>query len=294
MYVDRMTRFIAIVEAFFVTIILGSTLVLVKLVLRDIGPLSITALRYSLAFVLLFPFLLVRKGLGRYSRQLWWRFILLGVSFYVIGNGALYIGLKFIPATTGSLLLNFVPLLVMTSGLFFLREIPTRVQLVGLTVAVIGSGIFFSPGLRAGEPLGVLIVSIGLIGNATFDIIGREVQRNHSADTLTLTAIPLGVGSLILLPAAFLLEGLPKAPGSSWLIIFLLAALNTAGVYALMNHALRVLAAFQMATMLTLTPLLTALWAWILLDERLVMVQWLGMLVVVVGVFLVERGSKSA
>ena len=291
MYVDRMTRFIAIVEAFFVTIILGSTLVLVKLVLRDIGPLSITALRYSLAFVLLFPFLLVRKGFGKYSKRLWGRFILLGISIYVIGNGALYIGLKFIPATTGSLLLNFVPLLVMISGFFFLREIPTKVQLVGLAVAIIGSGIFFSPGLRPGEALGVLIVAIGLIGNATFDIIGREVQREGLTDTLTLTAIPLGVGSLVLLPAAFLLEGLPKAPGSSWLIIFLLAGINTAGVYALMNHALRVLAAFQMASMLTWTPLLTALWAWILLDERLRSVQWLGMLVVVVGVLLVERAK---
>jgi drug/metabolite transporter (DMT)-like permease len=291
MYADRMTRFIAIVEAFFVTIILGSTLVLVKLVLRDIGPLGITALRYSLAFVLLFPFLLVRKGFGKYSKRLWGRFILLGISFYVIGNGALYIGLKFIPATTGSLLLNFVPLLVMISGFFFLREIPTKVQLVGLAVAIIGSGIFFSPGLRPGEALGVLIVAIGLIGNATFDIIGREVQREGLTDTLTLTAIPLGVGSLVLLPVAFLLEGPPEAPGPSWLVIFLLAAINTAGVYALMNHALRVLAAFQMATMLILTPLLTALWAWILLDERLEMIQLLGMLVVVVGVLLVERGK---
>jgi drug/metabolite transporter (DMT)-like permease len=291
MYADRMTRFIAIVEAFLVTIILGSTLVLVKLVLRDIGPLGITALRYSLAFVLLFPFLLVRKGFGKYSKRLWGRFILLGISFYVIGNGALYIGLKFIPATTGSLLLNFVPLLVMISGFFFLREIPTKVQLVGLAVAIIGSGIFFSPGLRPGEALGVLIVAIGLIGNATFDIIGREVQREGLTDTLTLTAIPLGVGSLVLLPAAFLLEGLPEAPGPSWLVIFLLAAINTAGVYALMNHALRVLAAFQMATMLILTPLLTALWAWILLDERLEVVQLLGMLVMVVGVLLVERGT---
>ena len=205
MSADQKDRFIAVIEAFVVTIVLGSTLVLVKLVLRDIGPLSITALRYSLAFVLLSPLFLIRKGLGKYSKQLWGRFILLGISFYVIGNGALYIGLKFIPATTGSLLLNFVPLIVMVSGAFFLHEMPTKGQLVGLAVAIIGSGVFFSPGLRSGEPLGVLIVAIGLIGNATFDIIGREVQRDRSADTLTLTAIPLAVGSLILLPSAFLL-----------------------------------------------------------------------------------------
>jgi probable blue pigment (indigoidine) exporter len=290
---NRIPRIIAVAEALGVTVILGSTLVLAKLALNDLGPLTITAFRYSLAFMLLVPFLLLRGGLGHYPYPLWMRFILLGASFYVVGNGALYLGLKFIPATTGSLLLSFVPLLVMFAGGFLLREIPTQTQFAGLAVVVIGSVVFFSPGLRPGEPLGIAIVSVGLIGNTAFDVLGREVQRKQLTDTLTLTAIPLGIGGIMLLPLALLIEGLPKAPLPIWAIIFLLAGLNTAGVYALMNHALKVLAAFEMAVIVNLTPLLTALWSWLLLSEKLQMVQAVGIIVVILGVVLVERGKHK-
>lgn len=289
----RKHRIIAIAEALCVTVILGLTLVLVKLVLSDLGPFTITASRYSLAFVMLMPFLLFRGGLGHYSYPLWMRFILLAVSFYVVGNVALYLGLKFIPATTGSLLLNFVPLLVVLAGIVFLREIPTLMQVAGLTVVLVGSAVFFSSGLRSGEPVGIAIVSIGLIGIAVFSLTGREIQRKQLTDTLTLTAIPIGIGSIILLPLALLVEGIPHAPLPTWAIIFVLAGLNTAGVYALMNHALKYLEAFEMAVIVDLTPLLTALWAWLILNEKLRMVQILGIIGVISGIIMVERGKHT-
>jgi drug/metabolite transporter (DMT)-like permease len=284
----RMPRLIAILEALAVTVILGSTLVLVKLVLNDLGPLTITAVRYSLAFLLLLPFLLIQGDLGHYSASLWVRFVLLGLSFYVLGNGALYVGLQFIPATTGSLLLSFVPLIVMLAGVFLLREIPSCRQMLGLAAVLGGSALFFSPGLQPGEPLGIAIVAVGLLGNAAFSVLGREVQRRRLTSTLTLTAVPLAIGSLLLVPLALLIEGVPQAPLSIWALVFLLAALNTAGVYALMNHALKVLAAFELAIIVNLTPLLTALWSWLLLNEKLHWFQVTGILVVILGVLLVE------
>jgi probable blue pigment (indigoidine) exporter len=291
--VDRRARLIAIAEALGVTVILGSTLVFVKLALHHMGPLGIMAGRYSLAFAMLVPFLLIRGGFGQYPCSLWIRFILLAVSFHVVGNGALYVGLRLMPATTASLLLSFVPLLVMLGGAFLLGEIPTQTQFTGLTVVIIGSAIFFSPGLRPGEPLGIAIASIGLMGNAAFAVLGRDVQRGKLTDTLTLTAIPLGVAGIMLLPLALLIEGLPRAPPAIWATILLLAGLNTAGVYTLMNHALRVLAAFEMSVMVNLTPLLTGLWSWLLLSEKLLMVQVVGIIVVILGVILVERGKHN-
>jgi probable blue pigment (indigoidine) exporter len=131
-----------------------------------------------------------------------------------------------------------------------------------------------------------------LIGNAVFDILGREVQLKQLTDTLTLTAIPLGIGAVLLLPLALVIEGLPRAPLSVWAIIFLLAGVHTAGVYALMNHVLKVLAAFEMAVVIDLTPLLTALWSWLLLSERLEIIQVAGIMVVISGIILVEWGRR--
>ncbi|HEY8293068.1 MAG TPA: EamA family transporter, partial [Thermomicrobiales bacterium] len=55
-------RSIAIAESVVVTLLLGSTLVIAKGALRYVGPLTLAALRYGLAFLLFLPFLLRRRS----------------------------------------------------------------------------------------------------------------------------------------------------------------------------------------------------------------------------------------
>src|SRR4051812_30920620 len=126
---ETSSRLLAIAEGVLVALILGSTLVFVKIALASVGPLTIAALRYFLAFWLLLPFVLHRRHLTYWSSRLWLRFLFIGLSFYVIGNGALFWGLRYIPATTGSLLLSLVPILVLGMSLLWLKEVPAPRQL---------------------------------------------------------------------------------------------------------------------------------------------------------------------
>lgn len=138
-------RSIAIAESIVVTLLLGSTLVIAKGALHSVGPLTLAALRYCVAFLLFLPFLLRRRGREGWPSSLWLRFVAIGVSFYVVGNGALFLGLKYLPATTASLLLSLVPLLVLLAGIVWLRELPTRLQASGVLVGLIGSALFSRP-----------------------------------------------------------------------------------------------------------------------------------------------------
>ncbi|MDP2975810.1 MAG: EamA family transporter [Anaerolineales bacterium] len=52
------------------------------------------------------------------------------------------------------------------------------------------------------------------------------------------------------------------------------------------------LTAFEMNVMLNLSPVLTAIMGWFLLNERLTVLQWIGMVVVIVGVALVQRPRR--
>jgi drug/metabolite transporter (DMT)-like permease len=295
--IERPSRLLAIGEGLLIVLILGSTLVLVKMVLGSMGPLTIVGLRYSLAFLVLLPFMIRREVQMRFSSPLWIRLSLIGISFYVIGNGALFWGLKYIPATTGSLLLSLVPLLVLLAGIPWLKEVPKRLQIVGVFVGLAGSGLFFSPGPKAGEPLGIGIVAVGLLGIASFSLLGRGLARDRLVGTLPLTAIPLAIGAVILLPMAFSIEGLPGSSTKAWGMVLLLAVINTACVYMLYNHALKVLPAFELSVIVNLTPLVTAFWAWLLLEERLSIIQIMGIVAVIGGVALVQwkkqRGSVS-
>lgn len=284
----------AIAESVLVTLIWSSTFVIVKFGLETLGPLTIAGLRYFLGFVFLSPLLLIRKTpMGDINNNLWLRLTLIGISSYTIGNGALFWGLKHIPATTGSLLMSLIPLLVLAGAALFLKEIPSSWQVLGVFLSLIGSGIFFSEGLKPGEPQGLTIIAVGLVGFMAFSLLGRGIAREGLLDTLTLTALPLLIGGLVTLLIALAVEGLPKFSGNSLLIVGWLALVNTALGYWIYNHALRTLTALEMNMVMNLTPFFTAVLSWILLGESLSGIQYLGMIVIVGGVALVQVGGSK-
>jgi drug/metabolite transporter (DMT)-like permease len=286
---------LAILEAALVNLIWASSFIFVKLLLEDLGPLTIGGLRYFIGFLVLLPFML-RRGRPPFalSRRIWLRLFLIGVSAYTIGNGAMFWSLKYLPATTVSFMMSVITLLVLFGGILWLKEIPSRLQTAGILVTLAGMVLFFSIGLKPGEPLGMIILGLGLLSFTLFGVLGREAARGQKVDTLSLTAIPLALGGGLLLLIALPLEGLPRASAGTWGLVLWLAAVNTALGYILYNHALQVLTAFEMNVMLNLSPLWTALLAWFLLGERLSSWQWVGMVVVIVGVVLVQRRQLNA
>jgi drug/metabolite transporter (DMT)-like permease len=279
---------LALVEAIVVNFIWASSFIVVKIALKDLGPLTIAGFRYFLAFLLLLPFML-RNGKISISRGMWGRLFLIGICAYTIGNGAMFWSLRYLPATTVSFMLGMIVLMVLFAGIFWLREIPSRLQTIGIVITISGTVMFFSIGFRPGEPLGLAILFIGMVGFSIFGILGREIAREQKLDTLTLTGIPLALGGGLLLVAAIPLEGLPRASLLTWGLVLWLALINTALAYILYNHSLQVLTAFEMNTLLNLGPIWTAIMSWFLLSEHLTVFQICGILVVIGGVMLVQR-----
>lgn len=284
----KLGSFLPIGKAVLLSLIVGSTLVFAQEAVRNVGPLTVSGLRFMLAALLLAPFAFRRLRTTRLPRPVWRRLIIVGISFYVVGNGALFWGVKYIPATTASLLLNVIPLLVLGASVVWLKEAPTRWQVLGVLTVIGGGVLFFMPGLQPGEPLGIGLVAVGLVGIASFSIVGRELARDRVVDTLCLTAVPLTIGGVILLPIALSMEGIPSISLRMWLIIAILSVVNTAAAYLLFNHVLRALAALEVSVVLSLSPLVTAFWAWLLLGDRLGTVPIIGMAIVVVGVVIVQ------
>ncbi|MCD6425982.1 MAG: EamA family transporter [Anaerolineales bacterium] len=294
-FISKNRRKLALLEALLATVIWSSSFVVVKFGLETLGPLTIAGLRYSLGAIVLAPFLFLKRGKRKpIPKNLWLHLIIIGISSYTIGNGALFWGLKYIPATTGSFLMGLIPLLVMVGGAIFLKEIPTRWQGLGVFVSLAGSVVFFSGGLQPGEPLGIAIVALGLIGFMTFSLLGRGIARERSLDTLVLTTLPLIIGGLITICIALVVEGIPQFTTRSLWVVLWLALVNTSLGYLLYNHALRELTALEMNMVMNLTPLFTAFISWIMLGERLGLWQGIGLVVMIVGVFLVQRGRKKA
>lgn len=260
-----------------------------KLSLEYSGPFTLAAFRFFLGFVLLSPFLFREKqAIQKLTLKQWGQLLLVGVSAYTVGNALGFWGLDFLPVSTAAFLMSFSPVLTLIAGVLWLKEFPRKIQLLGVAVLLIGSSLFFSGGIESGQWQGLGLLALSLISMVFFWLLSRKLARENAIKTLPLTALPLGLGGGLLFFIAFPVEGVVPMPPMFWLWLMLMVVFSTSLSFMLYNHALQTLTAFEMNTLISMVPLLTALMAFLFLNETLSLWQWVGMIIAVVGVVLVQ------
>ena len=289
---------VAVLQALLVTLLWSTSWVLIKIGLVDIPALTFSGLRYSLAFLCLLPLALRpanRTALRNLTGSQWGLLAVLGLVYYTIVQGALFVGLSYLPAATVSLLLNFSAILVALMSMAWLKEMPGWQDWIGVCLSVLGSLLYFYPvNFPAEQVFGLGVVIVGVIANAGSSVLGRYTNALTGIPVLLVTTISMGIGSGLLLLAGGVTQGFPALGWKHWLIIAWLALVNTAFAFNLWNHTLRTLSAVESSvinnTMLVQIPLL----AWVFLSETLTAQKWAGMLVAGLGVLVVQLRRRPA
>jgi len=176
----------------------------------------------------------------------------------------------------------------------YLKENASWPRVAGLVLTVGGSALYFFRGLQPGEPFALLLLSIAVMCASAFPVLARGVAREQQVDSVTLNALPLGIGGGILLLFARLLEGIPHIPLVGWGVVIGLAVVNTLVPYLLYSHALTTLHSIEANIFVSLTPLGTSLIAAITVGERLAGIQFAALFLMIGGASLVQwrRGRK--
>ncbi len=287
----------AALQALFVTFLWATSWVLIKIGLRDIPSLTFAGLRYGLASAILLA-IGWRAGqlapLRRAPGRLWWRLVALGLIYYAVTQGAMFVSLDLLPAITTNLILSFSPAAVALLAGALLAE-PTRpVQWAGLVLAAAGAIVYFSPAAAQGpvSVAGLVAAAIALAANAGSGLLGRAVNRAERLSPLAVTAVSMTVGALALLAVGIGLQGLPAIPPLGWAIVAWLAVVNTAFAFTLWNHTLRTLSAVESSvinnTMIIHIPVLSVLF----LGETLGWRGAAGLALVGLGALIVQLGGR--
>lgn len=283
---------LAIGQALFVTLLWSSSWVLIKFGLEQIPAISFAGLRYSLAFLVLAPVVLLRRDLRRslaaLSARDWRHLSLLGVVFYALTQGAQFVGLSLLPAVTLSLILSFSPAAVALLGVTFLGEHLGRRQWAGVVVFLAGALLYLLPVTAPVSLVGLAVAVLGLAANSCGAILGRSVNRSGQLHSLLVTVVSMGVGSFLLLATGLALEGLPKLDPRGWSLVLWLAIVNTALAFTLWNHTLRMLTAIESSLINNTMIIQIAILAWLFLDEPIGTREACGLLLAFAGVLLVQ------
>ncbi len=171
--------------------------------LRDsIGPLSLAALRFLIAALVL-AILLQRqpeeeRGLGE---DRWW-LIGMALTGVILFAPILYLGLRYTTAVNATLINGLGPLVTGLLASLLIGESMSRHQLVGAAVGLAGVVILISGSPAAslegwGNPGDLItLVAIGLWG--LYSVLGRQAMRRRSALSATALSIWLGLPVLLL------------------------------------------------------------------------------------------------
>jgi drug/metabolite transporter (DMT)-like permease len=293
-------RFKAILIAIFVTILWSTSWVLIKFGLRDSLPaITFAGLRYTLAFACLAPFLLLnpsrRVELKQLTRKEWGKLSLLGVVYYTLTQGSMFLALNFLPANMVSLLLNLTSVFVGIAGIFLLKERPSRLKWTGIGLAAAGVGVYFFPiSLPQAQLVGVGIGLFCMLMNVASSLLSREVNRGATFSPLAVTFVSMGVGSVALLVTGLAIQGTGTLTGQDWLIISWMAVVNTALAFTLWNYSLQVLTAVESSIINGLMMPQIAILAFVFLGEGLNAKAIAGLVLVGIGTIIVQLKPRKS
>jgi drug/metabolite transporter (DMT)-like permease len=286
------SRIKAILIALLVTTIWATSWIFIKIGLEDIPGLTFAGLRYSMATLILLPFLLrknVRMEMRTLSRRSWIKLIILGVILYAVGQGGQFLGLSHLPSVTVGLILNFSSLFVAFLAYAAIKEHPSWLQWLGVFLNLGGILFYFSPFMGfEGSVWGWVFSGLSLTGNVVGTVLGRDVNKSGKNNPVITTTVSMGIGAVLMLGIGILWQGLPPLSLKSIGIIVLLASVNTALSFTLWNYTQQTLTATESVIINNTMLVQIAILAWVFLGEKQSVNGLIGLAMVTLGAVIVQ------
>ena len=259
--------------------------------------------------LVLLPWTLFRywADLCRLQRRDWLLTLTAGI-FLAAHFGTWISSLAFTNVTSSVVLVQTSPLFVMLLSPLVLGEKPTRRALIGLLLALLGSlAIATSDScslplqLRCLQMLSIndsalkgdFLALLGAITGALYMMLGRSARKTIAL--IPYITVVYGVSSIVLLVAA-IISRLPLTGFSPnvYLWFILLALFPQLLAHSSYNWALKYLPATTVSLSLLGEPVSAAILAYVLLQEGLPPLRWIGAIVVVAGISLALLGPGQA
>lgn len=285
------------------TALFGSYLVASKLILQEAPVFTATFVRLLSAALLLALYVGIRspKGWHMPSKRDW---LILGtqctLGVFLFSIFAMY-GVSMTGGIESGVILSTVPIAMSFIALVFFKEKLSARRILGIALSVVGAVSINAMAARSSNGaahgsvlLGSLLLLCAVACEAVFLTFGKFLSQPILPERLSLILAAMGT-LLFLVPASIEPQGLWHAHYSwrTWaLMIYTGVAINGLAavlMYDAMNHVDTTVASAFTA----LTPVSGTILAMLFLGETLQGYHLIGMVLVVVGVFVVAREANT-
>ena len=290
----------------------------VKAALLSLSPMALILTRFTIAVLLMLAVGLIFRGhsmlgLQRLEKQDVWLFLLGGFFqpflYFILET---YSYDCFSTPTLAEAFLSTNPLLAPIFAWLFLRERVTVFNILGILVSTAGMLMLVLAGagqMELGNAWGIPLALVTVATAVAFSIILKKIPAHYNSLTVVFW------GQLTGLIMFYLLSGVAALAGgagveSSLIDIFrvtfeetilpesirgvgYLAVLSSVVAFILFCFSVRYLGVTRANIFNNIRPVFTALLMLMIFGEQLPVLKWIGVLIVILGLFLCQKQPKK-
>lgn len=279
----------------------------VKEALVVFSPLTLIVLRFSLAIVLMLLVGLLFRGhevlgLQRVDKQDIPLFVLGGLFqpfLYFIFETYTY--QSFASPTIAEAMLSTQPIMAPILAFIILREKVTRNNVVGILISTVGMLLLLLVGANnfaLGNPWGVLLAIVTVSMSVGYTIILRRIPTRYSSLSIVFYVQLVALVLFYAVWGVFDRQSLQdtiaplSADLSPVIAVGYLAVFASVTAFILFCYTVRQIGVTRANVFNNVRPVFTALLMWVIFDEQLPIWKWVGIIVIVIGLFISQKQRK--
>jgi drug/metabolite transporter (DMT)-like permease len=268
-----------------------------KDVYQFLQPFTTILTRLIISAALLF---LVSASIGKLQKINFKDFkLILGLAvfepfLYFVGES---LGMQLVTPTTGAVIIALIPLLVPIFAYIFLKERLSVKNIIGVLLSFIGVllVIITRDFELAASSKGLMLMGLAVIAAIFYSILLKRLTDLYNP--LTLIAWQNLIGAVLFLPLVIIFDIKDWNPGmvsiGALIPILKLAIFASSFAFLFYSNAVQVLGAVRANIFTNLIPVFTAAFSFFFLNEKLILQNILGILLVIVGLVLSQLNSLN-
>jgi drug/metabolite transporter (DMT)-like permease len=279
----------------------------VKEALVVFSPLTLIVLRFTLAIVLMLLVGLLFRGhevlgLQRVDKRDIPLFVLGGLFqpfLYFIFETYTY--QSFASPTIAEAMLSTQPIMAPILAFIILREKVTRNNVVGILLSTVGMLLLLLVGANnfaLGNPWGVLLAIVTVSMSVGYTIILRRIPTRYSSLSIVFYVQLVALVLFYAVWGVFDRQSLQdtiaplSADLSPVIAVGYLAVFASVTAFILFCYTVRQIGVTRANVFNNVRPVFTALLMWVIFDEQLPIWKWVGIIVIVIGLFISQKQRK--
>ncbi len=261
-----------------------------------IPPFSLNFYRWFFAWIILAPFTLpeiIEKK--NYIKDNYKLFILLGITSVTIFNSIVYYSLNFTQVISGVLMISTIPVMIMFISSILKIEKTNIFQILGVIFSFIGVILIITKAdLELLKNLdfnkGDLTMVMAMFSWATYSALLKK--KKHELSQLTLLQVIISFGLIFLIPVyiiEFKMGYLIKLNTSFILVLAYVVLFPGLASFIFWIKGISLIGPNRSGVFLHLMPILSAIMAMIIFDEKFMFYHFLGAIFILTGIILSNR-----